>query len=187
MRWFDASFAWVSVIVAAVCVSVALNTEALTLTTTRVELAWIGTRDHIGPLPLTLWAVVLQNIFTTVPTLMLLFLAGLQGIPTDLYEAAQIDGANRWQQFLHITVPQRACDICGDHHGHDWHVTAFDQVALLGAGVPLSHALRWRITCITMLSLMVHHRKSVLRVLPRYFLGAITLVLVYAQKRFSAR
>ncbi len=34
-----------------------------------------------------------------------LFLAGLQGIPKQLYEAAQIDGANRWQQFLNVTLP----------------------------------------------------------------------------------
>lgn len=36
---------------------------------------------------------------------MVIFLAGLQAIPQDLYEAARIDGANRWQQFLHITLP----------------------------------------------------------------------------------
>ncbi|HVJ36948.1 MAG TPA: sugar ABC transporter permease [Stenotrophomonas sp.] len=36
---------------------------------------------------------------------MVIFLAGLQGIPQDLYEAARIDGASKWQQFLHITLP----------------------------------------------------------------------------------
>ena len=37
---------------------------------------------------------------------MIIFLAGLQAIPHDLYEAARIDGASRWQQFRHITLPQ---------------------------------------------------------------------------------
>src|SRR5690606_24534579 len=37
---------------------------------------------------------------------MVIFLAGLQAIPQDLYEAARIDGASRWQQFVHITLPQ---------------------------------------------------------------------------------
>jgi multiple sugar transport system permease protein len=37
---------------------------------------------------------------------MLIYLAGLQGIPTELYEAAKIDGANSWQSFWHITIPQ---------------------------------------------------------------------------------
>ena len=36
---------------------------------------------------------------------MLLYLAGLQGIPTQLYEAADIDGANRWTKFWNITIP----------------------------------------------------------------------------------
>ena len=33
------------------------------------------------------------------------FLAGLQSIPKDLYEAAKIDGASKWQQFRYITLP----------------------------------------------------------------------------------
>jgi multiple sugar transport system permease protein len=36
---------------------------------------------------------------------MLLYLAGLQGIPTQLYEAAEIDGAGAWNRFRHITIP----------------------------------------------------------------------------------
>ena len=36
---------------------------------------------------------------------MLLYLAGLQGIPTQLYEAAEIDGANSWHRFWHVTIP----------------------------------------------------------------------------------
>jgi ABC-type sugar transport system permease subunit len=38
----------------------------------------------------------------------LLFLAGLQGVPRELYEAASIDGADSWARFLHITWPQLA-------------------------------------------------------------------------------
>ena len=36
---------------------------------------------------------------------MLLYLAGLQGVPTALYEAAEIDGANFWHRFWHVTIP----------------------------------------------------------------------------------
>jgi cellobiose transport system permease protein len=35
----------------------------------------------------------------------LIYLAGMQAIPSELYEAAAIDGANRWQQFRHVTIP----------------------------------------------------------------------------------
>ena len=34
-----------------------------------------------------------------------IFLAGLQGVPKELYEAAEVDGASRWQKFRHITLP----------------------------------------------------------------------------------
>ena len=37
---------------------------------------------------------------------MVVYLAGLQGIPELLYEAARVDGAGRWRQFWHITLPQ---------------------------------------------------------------------------------
>jgi multiple sugar transport system permease protein len=36
---------------------------------------------------------------------MIIFLAGLQGIPSDLYEASRIDGANAWQEFVNVTMP----------------------------------------------------------------------------------
>lgn len=36
---------------------------------------------------------------------MLIFLAGLQGVPTELYDAAKVDGANKWQQFWKVTFP----------------------------------------------------------------------------------
>ncbi|WP_210591194.1 carbohydrate ABC transporter permease [Streptomyces sp. GESEQ-35] len=36
----------------------------------------------------------------------LIYLAAMQAIPSDLYESASIDGANRWQQFIHVTIPQ---------------------------------------------------------------------------------
>ena len=36
---------------------------------------------------------------------MVIFLAGLQGVPRQLYEAAELDGANSWQKVLHVTLP----------------------------------------------------------------------------------
>ncbi|WP_155054779.1 carbohydrate ABC transporter permease [Streptomyces blattellae] len=36
----------------------------------------------------------------------LIYLAAMQAIPSDLYESASLDGANRWQQFIHVTIPQ---------------------------------------------------------------------------------
>jgi raffinose/stachyose/melibiose transport system permease protein len=37
--------------------------------------------------------------------LVVLFLAAMQGVSPDLYDSAKIDGANRWQEFVHVTIP----------------------------------------------------------------------------------
>ncbi|RTE04869.1 carbohydrate ABC transporter permease [Paenibacillus whitsoniae] len=51
------------------------------------------------------WALTITTDWWTVGFVMVLFLAGLQEIPRDHYEAATIDGADSWQQFRHITLP----------------------------------------------------------------------------------
>lgn len=50
-------------------------------------------------------SVILVFAWKTVGYNMVIFLAGLQGVPRQLYEAASLDGASRWRQFLNITVP----------------------------------------------------------------------------------
>lgn len=52
-----------------------------------------------------LLSIMMMNIWTTAGTMMVVFLAGLQDVPGDVYEASAIDGASRWQQFKDITVP----------------------------------------------------------------------------------
>ena len=52
-----------------------------------------------------LWALVAVDVWKTTPFMALLLLAGLQSIPTDIYEAAHVDGATRLQQFRRITLP----------------------------------------------------------------------------------
>lgn len=50
-------------------------------------------------------AAVLAELWRGVPFFAILILADLQSIPGELYEAASVDGANRWRQFFHITLP----------------------------------------------------------------------------------
>ena len=50
-------------------------------------------------------ACILTNIWLGFPFMMVIALGGLQSIPKELYEAARVDGANRWQQFKNITLP----------------------------------------------------------------------------------
>jgi len=53
-----------------------------------------------------LWALTFINIWAGFPFFMISILAGLQGISPDLYEAASMDGANGFQQFWNVTIPQ---------------------------------------------------------------------------------
>lgn len=94
-----------------------------------------------GP-SITWMAIMAQNIFTTIPTFMIMFLAALQDIPPSLYEAASIDGANKRQQFLRITVPMlRPIILLVVVLGTIGSWNIFDQVAILTAGAPLDTTL----------------------------------------------
>lgn len=52
--------------------------------------------------------VILFSVWKNMGYYMVIFLAGLQGVNPELYEAASLDGANKWQQFRNVTVPQLA-------------------------------------------------------------------------------
>jgi ABC-type sugar transport system permease subunit len=61
--------------------------------------------DWLGNPQFTLGSVIVAYSWAGFPFVMLLLLAGMQGIPDHLYEAGQVDGATTWQLFRHITVP----------------------------------------------------------------------------------
>ena len=61
--------------------------------------------DWLGDPKVALWSLVAVDVWKWYGFHMVIFLAGLQTIPVELYEAARIDGATRWRQFLHITLP----------------------------------------------------------------------------------
>ena len=55
---------------------------------------------------MAIWSIILVSVWRNMGYYMVIYLAALQGIPVDLYEAATMDGANKWQQFIHVTLPQ---------------------------------------------------------------------------------
>jgi multiple sugar transport system permease protein len=62
--------------------------------------AWLASRDS------ALYSVIMINVWAAMGgNTMLIFLAGLQGVPKELYEAADIDGAGTWVKFRHVTLP----------------------------------------------------------------------------------
>lgn len=105
-----------------------------------------------GSIPSTQWyfrgpsiawmAIMVQNIFTTVPTFMIMFLAALQDINTTLYEAARIDGASNWQVFRKITLPMlKPITLLVVVLGTIGTLQVFDQVYLATRGGPLKTSL----------------------------------------------
>ncbi|MEM8906464.1 MAG: sugar ABC transporter permease [Bacteroidota bacterium] len=86
-----------------------------------------------------LFAIMALNIWTTSGYFMISFLAGLQSIPQSLYEAAEIDGANQWQQFWKITVPMvRPVTYFVVVLGLIGCFQVFDQIYVMSAGGPVN-------------------------------------------------
>ncbi len=98
----------------------------------RLEVSWLNdTRTAF-------YTIMMLNIFTTSGTLMLIFLAGLQDIPTALYEAAEIDGANKFQSFFYVTIPMlRPVVFFVVTVGVIGSFQVFDQIFVMTAGGPL--------------------------------------------------
>ena len=66
----------------------------------------LGTKTvWLGEEPYALLVMIFADVWKTAPFMALLLLAGLQVIPSEVYEAAKVDGANAWQRFRRITLP----------------------------------------------------------------------------------
>src|ERR671931_975841 len=63
------------------------------------DTVWLGSE------PQALIVIIVADVWKTAPFMALLILAGLQVIPSDIYEAAKVDGATAWQRFQRITLP----------------------------------------------------------------------------------
>jgi ABC-type sugar transport system permease subunit len=60
---------------------------------------------YFGFLSIPMIYLIIVNIWSFMPFAIVMFLSGLQTVPTELYEAATVDGASKTQQFRHITIP----------------------------------------------------------------------------------
>lgn len=92
----------------------------------------------LGDPSLALPSVVMVNLWAGIPFFTILLVAGLKAIDKSLYEAASIDGANAWRQFLHITLPGlRYVILVETLLSTIWTFNGFTQVFLLTGGGPL--------------------------------------------------
>ncbi|MFF5112146.1 carbohydrate ABC transporter permease [Streptosporangium sp. NPDC000509] len=82
-------------------------------------------------------AVIAVNVWVGVPFMMVALLGGLQSIPGELYEAAEVDGATPWQRFRHITVPGlRTVSSTIVLLGTIWTFNMFPLIFLITGGGP---------------------------------------------------
>lgn len=89
-------------------------------------------------------AIMILNVWTTAPTFMLLYLAALQDIPDNLFEAARVDGASSWDVTRRITIPLlRPTTFLVTALGTIGCFQMFDQAFLIGGqnGDPLKSTL----------------------------------------------
>lgn len=93
--------------------------------------------DLLGDPKYALLAIIITTVWKSSGYYMIIYLAGLQGIPQELNEAAAIDGANRWQQFRHITFPllAGAMTVCVMLSMIS-SLKIFDQIAVMTDGGP---------------------------------------------------
>jgi arabinogalactan oligomer/maltooligosaccharide transport system permease protein len=84
-----------------------------------------------------MFAVVVANTWLAVPFNMVTMLGGLQSIPIELYEAAEVDGANNWQKFTGITLPMlRPVMMTATLLGVIWTFNSFNIIFLVSEGGP---------------------------------------------------
>lgn len=104
------------------------------LSTIGIEpIPWLGS---------TVWAmpvIIILSIWKQLGFNMVVFLAGLQAIPTSRYEAAELDGADAWQQFWHITLPGlRPTLVFATITTAIFTLRSFEQVYVITGGGPLN-------------------------------------------------
>jgi len=85
----------------------------------------------------SLLTAIVTNIWLGVPFMMVALLGGMQTIPGELYEAAEIDGATPWQRFVNVTLPGlRSVSMTVVLLGTIWTFNLFSVIYLVNAGSP---------------------------------------------------
>ncbi len=103
----------------------------LTYRLTGLEIPWLTT--SIGAKA----AVIIANVWKSTPFLALVFLAALQGVPVEFYEAARVDGANRFQTFYKITLPLILSQVVTiGLFMIVWQLASFDLIYTMTGGGP---------------------------------------------------
>jgi multiple sugar transport system permease protein len=108
----------------------------------RTEIAGLRIWEWISGPSTTMLMIMVLNTWTTIGTMMVIFLAALQNIPTQVYEAAFVDGATSGQTFRQITIPLlRPTTFFVVTLGLIGCFQVFDQIAVISSGGPAKTTL----------------------------------------------
>ncbi len=108
-----------------------LNPILLGLGLVEQPLSWLADPKLAMP------SVIAVNVWAGIPFFTVNFLAGMQAIDKELYEAAEIDGANAWQRFMHVTLPSlRYVIAVTTLLSTIWTFNTFEMIFLLTGGGP---------------------------------------------------
>jgi multiple sugar transport system permease protein len=108
----------------------------------RNEVAGLRIWDWISGPSVTMLTIMILNTWTTIGTMMVIYLAALQNIPGQVYEAAVVDGATTWQIFRKITVPLlRPTTFFVITLGLIGCFQVFDQIFVISSGGPAKTTL----------------------------------------------
>ena len=113
-----------------------VNHLLIVLGLVRGPVAWLG-KDYI------MTSLIITSVWQFFPFVVVTYLARLQTIPPELYEAATVDGAAAWRRFLHVTLPQTANVLFVIILLRSiWMFTKFDTVWLLAGDGAVSRYIR---------------------------------------------
>ena len=143
IRWFRIAY-YTPVIISMVVAGIAWKALYASDGILNQLLKLVGFTDGIPWLTspdLALWSVMLVTIWKGLGYYMVIYLAGLQGIPVDLYEAAAIDGSDGWQKHWDITIPlMRPYLSLVAVISSISAMKVFEEVYIMTQGGPLNHS-----------------------------------------------
>ena len=160
-----------------------LNHALIDLGLIATPIAFLSERSTAMP------SVILAHVWRAFPFYAISFLAGMQTIAQELYDAAQVDGASRWQQFRHVTLP-------GLYHiigvvlllTTIWTANAFEPVYLLTGGGPSDATMVYTMLAYTMgmVNLRLGEAAAISTLFLPLLIGLVLAVTILLQKKADA-
>ena len=137
---------------------------------------------------MAIWSIILVSVWRNMGYYMVIYLAALQGVPRELLEAATVDGAGRWKQFIHVTLPQlRPTTFFVSVMMVISCFKIYDVVAIMTDGGP-GRATKMLVTYIydEAFAKIRYGQASAIAMILLIIVLAVTIIQIRSEKKFSA-